>query len=90
MNETPLYYTIVFLQGDEAHEALDLLEHSGEKEALNYLKQWDYGAECEHGARANPWGTADEVHLDGAYIMTWNRRLQYIGLCRRAGKEEYV
>lgn len=82
------YYEIVFMQGDDAKEALDILEKKGEKAALQYLKDWDYGKEMEHTAIEKPWGNDDELYEEDDYVMSYNTRLGYIGLVRRQIKGE--
>lgn len=83
-----VYYSIVFLQGDEAHEALDILDSMGELAAMEHLKAWDYGGESEHTPLQNaPWGEDDRTFRDKAgegeeYIMSWNHSPGYIGLVR--------
>ncbi len=76
---------IIFLQGEDAAAALDLLDTEGEAAALDYLADWDNGdgyARCaEPGA-----GTDDDVYADGDYILTYNVRLGYIGLERRVAE----
>lgn len=75
-----VYEQIVFMQGDDATEALDILDNKGIDGALRYLKQWhDSG---KHDTRDKPSaGTSDRTHetTDG-YILTWNNGLSYIGL----------
>lgn len=41
------YCRIVFLQGDEANEALEILDSDGAESVIEYLSQWDYGKELE-------------------------------------------
>lgn len=82
-----MYYEVVFLQGDEAREALALLESDGEAAAMNHLAQWDFGGESEHSPTGKPWGSSDHVVREGDYFMSYNLRLGYIGLCRRVSRE---
>lgn len=37
------FQEIVFIQGEEAEEPLNILDSEGESAALQYLAQWDYG-----------------------------------------------
>ena len=82
-----VYRSIVFLQGDQATEALDVLNLNGEDAALEMLAQydaWDSGG--EHEETEEPWGTSDDTfegEVGGVpYVMSYNTRLGYIGLCR--------
>jgi hypothetical protein len=78
-----IYHNIVFMQGDDAAEALQILDDKGERAALNHLAQWDYGTENEHSPETEePWGSSDSTYKNGAYIMSYNTRLGYIGLTR--------
>jgi hypothetical protein len=81
-----VYQEVVFMQGEEAREPLKVLEDQGEQAALEYLKQWDAGEGGEESEEA-PWGTSDTVywneerHRDEDYVMSYNKGLEYIGLC---------
>jgi hypothetical protein len=76
-----MYYTIVFMDsGDEAWEVLDM---GTTGEMLDYLSQWDFGEESEHTPRQTPWGSMDETHESGDYVLAWNRGLGYVSLQRR-------
>lgn len=80
----PTFYSIVFLHGDNANEALDILDREGDDALLQYLKQWDYGTESEHSPQSFPAGHSDRVYTSGEYTVSYNLRLGYVGLCRRA------
>ena len=73
------YMEIVFLQGDEAIEPLQILDEQGEAAAMKYMKQWDNGDDSlcrdEPGA-----GKSDTVYQEGDYLMNYNPRIGYIGL----------
>jgi len=74
------YQEIIFLQGSEAEEALNILEEQGEEKVVSYLSQWDYGDSPVTDEK--PWGTSDVVAFVDGYILTYNRSLGYIGLCK--------
>ena len=77
---------IVFMQGDEADEPLSILDTDGTKAAIEYLAQWHYPGEHET-ANEPAAGTCDHVQkTDDGFILTWNDRLRYIGLERKAGE----
>jgi hypothetical protein len=78
------YFSMVFLQGDEAAEVLPILEHEGELAAIEFLSQWDFGRESEHRPPPAPWGSADRLCRSGPYLLTYNLRLGSVGLCRVA------
>lgn len=76
------YAEIVFLQGHEAEESLDLLlEECGEESAMDYLKQWDMGEYYYDEIDSTGAGIYDREYRNGDYIMIWNRAIGYIGLC---------
>jgi hypothetical protein len=81
------YFEIIFLQGDAAREPLALLDEQGEGAAIDHLARWDFGHESEHSPSFKPWGVCDNVYRQGEYVLSYNTRLEYIGLCRIAGKE---
>lgn len=75
------YKEIVFLQGEEAYEPLNIIDEEGEGEAiLNYLLQWNYGEAEEKETHTRPWGTDDTLIKHGNYVISYNDRLNYIGL----------
>lgn len=75
------YQEIIYLQGHEAQEALEILKDHGEDEAIMYLTQWDYG----DGAVTPDvgFGTADKEYQLGEYILSYNISLQTIGLIKK-------
>lgn len=80
-----IYHSIVFMQGDEATEPLEILDNKGAKAAIDYLAQWDYGTEMEHSPVTEPpWGDSDHTEKRGSYVLSYNTHLGYIGLVRTA------
>jgi hypothetical protein len=82
------YYEIVFMQGEEADEPLKILEDKGEAKVIDYLSDWDYGAEMEHTKIEAPWGPDDDTFEKDDYILSYNTKLGYIGLVRKAKPDE--
>jgi len=76
------YTNIVFMQNEEAEEAMEILEESGVTGLLNFLKQWDMGDCIEEESPNRPWGGSDTVVYSGEYVLTYNRRLGYCGLIK--------
>lgn len=70
---------IVFLQGDGAIEAIDILNEQGELRALKYLMQWHHPMEHEIN---EDWsnGIDDRIFELNNYRMSYNLNLGYIGL----------
>jgi hypothetical protein len=79
------YERIVFLQGEEADEPLDLIDTQGAYVAMEYLAQWDCGDGGDIHDRPSA-GSADwtqTIEIPGqTYIVTWNHGVGYIGLER--------
>lgn len=74
------YENVVFMQGHDAEEALEILNTHGEEAAIEHLKQWHYPGEHEIVPEIGA-GTQDTVHeTDDGYILTYNNPLGYIGL----------
>lgn len=73
------YEDVVFIQGSEAEEPLRILNDQGPEAALEYLKQWH--SHGEHmGSNEVSHGADDKVFKKDGYIMSWNNKLDYIGL----------
>lgn len=74
------YEQVVFLQGDEAEEALEIFREDGADAAADHLKQWHYPGEHEVRATSGAGGSDDVTNTDDGYILTVNTGLDYIGL----------
>jgi hypothetical protein len=98
--QTGKWTTIVFMQGEDADEVLDkMLRFDGHvtyqgatqesvNEALEYLKQWDYGDESEHTITDKPeWGSLDTLIEEGEYVIAYNIHFGYVSLSRKVGAE---
>lgn len=73
------YEDIIFLQGQEADETMDILNNDGRDAAMAHLMQWHYPGE-HMGRNELPHGTQDKTYEKDGYIMAWNPHLPYIGL----------
>lgn len=74
-----VYEDIIFMQGDEAQEALDILDSKGEISAIEHLKQWqDPGNHQQSPGLGN--GTQDTVFEFCNYFLVYNTGVGYIGL----------
>lgn len=70
---------VIFLQGDEAEEPLQILHDQGQDAAMEYLKQsHDYGNHMDRNEL--PHGSSDQTYEKDGYHMSWNDSLGYIGL----------
>lgn len=79
MLDTERYEEVVFLQGDEANEAIDILNNDGQDAAMEYLKQWHNPGE-HMGSDKPGHGTMDRTFSKDGYLMSWNTHIPYIGL----------
>ncbi|MDI6945061.1 MULTISPECIES: hypothetical protein [Microbacterium] len=84
--------SVVFLQGQEADEVLDLIDRHGPETAARHLAQWDCGEETRDAALVNgyvydeiPQAATDRVLRDDAspYALTYNHHFGYVSLLRR-------
>lgn len=83
-----LGYTIVYLQGEEANEVLDIIENKGEDAGVEYLKQWDNGSEMEHDLIDLPFSLGSGFNKyytdDNVYYMAYSNSLSSVSLYRYA------
>jgi hypothetical protein len=73
------YARIIFAQGDDAIEPLAIYDDEGADAAIDYLAQWDCGEYCDL-SRDSSAGASDSQVTIGAYVLTVNESLGYIGL----------
>ncbi|MBN9611317.1 MAG: hypothetical protein BGO26_10840 [Actinobacteria bacterium 69-20] len=83
------WISVVFLQGAEADEALDLIDRAGTDAAIEYLAGYDFGDETVDAALENgyvydtvPNGTMDRVATRDVYTLTYNHSVGHVGLVR--------
>ena len=74
------FQRIVFAQGDDAIEPLEILDNQGDDAAIEYLSQWDTGEGQVSEKPSN--GSSDYVVEKDGYRLSYNLRLGYIGLER--------
>ncbi len=84
------WINVVFLQGQEADEILDVIDADGVLAGLDHLKHWDYGDETTNAALENgyvydapPSGPLEAEIQDGEYQATASGTLLYTGLTPR-------
>ena len=85
------WISVVFLQGDEADEVLDLIDAQGVDAAFEHLAGYDYGDETVEAAIANGHvydrpqaGAADRTATQDVYTLTYSSLLGHVGLYREA------
>src|SRR5690606_34116897 len=86
------WISVVFLQGSEADEALDLIGREGTDAAIEHLAGFDYGEETVQAALENgyvydepPAGALDKVATRDVYTLTYNPFLGHVSLLRAHG-----
>ena len=80
MKKAFAYRDVVYQQGDDSYEALQILENYGEKAAIEHLSNlYDHG-EGEICMR-EPWGSDDKVCFMDGYYLIYNDKIAYIHLC---------
>lgn len=80
------YQRIVFAQGDDAIEPLQILDNHGIQAVVDYLRQWD---EQEGEISELPSsGTSDYVYEIDGFRLSYNLRMGYIGLERIIGNDD--
>jgi hypothetical protein len=86
------WVSVVFLQGEDADETLEIIDRHGPERAVSHLAQWDCGDETTDAALVNgyvydtiPICSTDSLieaeHAD--YALTYNRPFRYVSLLRR-------
>ncbi|GAB3214196.1 hypothetical protein GCM10027294_52540 [Marinactinospora endophytica] len=88
------WISVVFLQGDEADEILDLVDRDGPEAAIEHLKGFDYGEETTDAALLNgdvydtpPASVLDREATEGDYLLLYNHQLGHVSLLRRYTSE---
>lgn len=83
------WLSVVFLQGSEADEMLDLIDRDGTDAAIEHLRNWDYGDETTDAALENgyvydepPTGQLDRTVTERDYTLTYNPFMGHVSLLR--------
>lgn len=83
------WITVVFMQGQEADEVLDMIDADGALAGLNHLKYWDYGDETTNAAMENgyvydvpPSGPLEYELRDGDYHLAYSHAFAHVALYR--------
>lgn len=90
--ETPpagRWINVVFLEGQDADQVLDLINHGGTDAAIEHLAGYDVGAETTQAALVNgyvydrvPAGASDRIATGKDYTLTYNHDLGHVSLLR--------
>lgn len=84
------WVSVVFLQGEEADQVLDVIDRDGTPAAIEHLKGWDYGEDTTQAALENgyvydepPTGALDRVVTgEDGYTLTYNPFAGHVSLLR--------
>jgi hypothetical protein len=84
------YEEIVFIQGEEAEEPMEILDSQGLEAVLKYLQQWDYGESpvVEMDYLLNV-GNSDIIEEINGYLISYQRGIPYIGLTKIVDEDYY-
>lgn len=84
------WVSVVFLQGEDAEQVLDLIDRDGPDSVITHLAQWDFGDETTDAALENgyvydapPTGALDRVVTEGDYALTYNPAMGHVSLLRQ-------
>jgi hypothetical protein len=83
------YYSVVFVQDEEGHAVVDLLDEHGLEAAIEHLALWDYGSETLEAALFNEYYHAEVPHYPGTrettsgpYVLSYHPGLGTVHLLR--------
>src|SRR5699024_7756007 len=83
------WISVVFLQGEEADDVLELIDRDGQDAGIEHLTGFDYGDETTDAALENgyvydepPTGPLDRVVTEGDYTLTYNPAMGHVSLLR--------
>lgn len=84
------YASVHFQQGEDARDALDIIDRKGAQAGLEYLAQWvftsdPYAYEVYDNPPHDSWG---DVFLDGEFILTYSHRYGTAGLAFRFAESQ--
>ena len=85
----PRWISVVFLEGSEADEVLDLIRREGADAAIEHLAGFDFGEETTQAALENgyvydapPTGKLDRTATSEVYSLTYNPFMGHVSLLR--------
>lgn len=83
------WISVVFLQGENADEVLNMIDTEGAGAGLNHLKNWDYGDETTSTAMENgyvydvpPSSPLEHETRDGDYHLAYSHSFGHVALYR--------
>ena len=89
VSQSSRWVSVVFLQGQDADEALTIIDRHGTDAAIEHLAGFDMGEETTQAALVNgyvydepPTGPLDRVVEEGGYVLTYNLDHGHVSLLR--------
>ena len=79
----PNYAQYLFIQNDQAEELLDMINEDSPKQVINHLIDHYIPTLDPEIIPCSPWGESDELYKHHDWILNYNTRLSYVGLCRK-------
>lgn len=86
------WISVVFLQGQEADDVLDMIDADGALAGFDHLKSWDFGDETTSAAMENgyvydvpPSGPLEREVRDGDYHLAYSHSFEHVALYRLHG-----
>jgi hypothetical protein len=83
------WINVIFMQGQEADEVLEMIDTDGALAGLDHLKYWDYGDETTSAAMENgyvydvpPSGPLEHELHDGDYHLVYSHAFAHVALYR--------
>lgn len=87
---TARWINVVFMQGEEADEVLDMIDADGAAAGLDHLKNWDHGDETTSAAMENgyvydepPSGPLEHELREDDYHLAYSHSFDHVALYRR-------
>jgi hypothetical protein len=84
------WYSVVFLQGEEGYDVVDLIDAQGPNAAIEHLSAWDYGSETrgtalfhDHTYTTLPTEPGGHSIESGPYALVWHTGLGHVSLLRQ-------
>jgi hypothetical protein len=74
------YENVFFAMGEEATELLDMLDEKGPEATLDYIGDIAFQPGKHDMSPELAAGKSDNVYREGAFILSWNPKMGYIGL----------
>ncbi len=89
LTPTTRWVNLIFMQGEDAAEVLDMIDTDGATAGLDHLKNWDFGDETTSAAMENgyvydepPSGPLEHELREGDYHLAYSHSFNHVALYR--------